>query len=91
MEIVIRIEDRYKKQLDYGDIENGSMVAQAILDAVKNGTPLPKGHGRLKDVDKIITAFPCGEVVRTEAVRATLNHEPTIIEADKGSNKNDIR
>jgi len=33
---------------------------------------------RLIDADELITAFPCGESVRTESVRATINHMPTI-------------
>lgn len=27
---------------------------ETMMYAIKNGTPLPKGHGRLKDIDKII-------------------------------------
>ena len=34
-------------------VQNGSIACGEILKAVKNGTPLPKGHGRLKDVDWI--------------------------------------
>ena len=48
---------------------------------------LPKGHGTLKDVDNIKTAFPSGEYVRTESVRATIDHEDTIIEADKAESE----
>ena len=33
---------------------------------------------RLIDADELITAFPCGESVRTECVRATINNMPTI-------------
>lgn len=85
MEIVIRIEDRYKKQLDFGDIENGSMVAQAILDAVKNGTPLPKGHGRLIDADSFLAKYEnCGYIEDMEAKYFNVV-TPTIIEADKDS------
>lgn len=32
------------------------------------------------DADELITAFPCGETVRTECVRATIKHMPTIEE-----------
>lgn len=33
---------------------------------------------RLIDADELITAFPCGESVRTESVRATIKNMPTI-------------
>ena len=38
-------------------------------------------HGRLGDLDELKTAFPCGESIRTESVRATIDHMPTIIQA----------
>ena len=78
IELVIKIsEDEYQMcKSCLGD-------ADCIERAIANGTPLPKGHGMLKDVDNIKTAFPSGEYVRTESVRATIDHEDTIIEADK--------
>lgn len=79
MELVIKIDDdEYKRWRESGEID-----ALAVRDALVKAKPLPKGHGRLKDVDRIKTAFPCGEYVRTESVRATIDHEDTIIEADK--------
>lgn len=41
-------------------------------------------HGRLIDADELKTAFPCGESVRTECVRATIDHATTIIPAEDG-------
>ena len=40
-------------------------------------------HGRLIDADELKTAFPCGESVRTECVRATIDHAPTVIQTDE--------
>lgn len=40
-------------------------------------------HGRLGDLDELKTAFPCGESIRTESVRATIDHMPTIIPASE--------
>ena len=33
---------------------------------------------RLIDGDELKTAFPCGETVRTECVRATIDHMPAV-------------
>lgn len=33
---------------------------------------------RLVDADELKTAFPCGESVRTESVRATIDHMATV-------------
>jgi hypothetical protein len=81
MQIVIDIPEEYYKAIT--EIPNHQCTADMLI--IKNGTPLTKGHGTLKDVDNIKTAFPSGEYVRTESVRATIDHEETIIEADKES------
>lgn len=50
---------------------------EVIVNAFKNGTPLPKGHGRLIDADelkKVINQFDYYDQV---------SDAPTIIEADK--------
>lgn len=68
IELVIKIsEDSYKATC------NGWMLppdVENVVQGIKNGTPLPKGHGRLiyaKDVGAYLT----------------LADVPTIIEADK--------
>lgn len=51
MEIVIDIpEEEYKCVQITGHIGNTTQVSNAIID----GTPLPKGHGRLIDADKTL-------------------------------------
>lgn len=39
---------------------------------------------RLIDADELITAFPCGESVRTESVRATINHNAKRVVQKRG-------
>ena len=51
MQIVIDIPDRLYDTLP--KIHNGSMASKTLLEFVKNGTPLPKGHGDLIDMDNI--------------------------------------
>ena len=51
MKIMIDIdEDFYEEIKQYGNI---SVIHKAILD----GTPLPKGHGRLIDADEALNAM----------------------------------
>lgn len=57
MKIVIDIPDRIKYGVEKGITVNGSRASQIVLDAVKNGTPLPKGHGRLIDADELLKAI----------------------------------
>ena len=37
------------------DAKSGKDIGESwyITQTIKNGTPLPKGHGRLKDIDKV--------------------------------------
>lgn len=58
MQIVIEIpEDKYKAIVEKYDTFPREMKEWG-LDAIKNGTPLPKGHGDLIDRSKIYKAIP---------------------------------
>lgn len=78
----------------YDFIKRTGYHTQSLYEAIKNGVPLPKGHGRIVDVigkideDRIDKDNPIiyltinGEY--TEAVSLDyINNLPTIIEADK--------
>ena len=56
MQLVIDISETLKGIADDEDIKTFSHIMwQAILmDAIKNGTPLPKGHGDLIDKDRLL-------------------------------------
>ena len=70
---------------DYEEIkEYGINTFSSLAIAIQNGTPLPKGHGRLIDADKInfdSNYFFNGD--DTIIAEETVNDIPTIIEADK--------
>ena len=83
IEIDEAIYNEFMKENDYELIYNGYWVAKAIA----KGTPLPKGHGRLGDLDlleKIVRAdtnYLCvGD--KNEALFNIVSL-PTIVEADK--------
>ena len=48
---------------------------------ISNGTPLPKGHGRLIDADKMLDEM---RATRTYDILFALERVKPIIEADKG-------
>ena len=84
-DIVIKLPDNLLKGMK---IENGSMACQRILDAVYDGVPLPKGHGDLKDAEKLKNAFITWSMAVqgnfTDAdIASIICNSPTIIEADK--------
>lgn len=62
-------------------------VGNVVYKAIKNGTPLPKGHGRLIDADRLKTHF-VGTEQGTDLevyLEPTIIDAPTIIEADDES------
>ena len=63
-------------------------VVLDILDGIVNGTPLPKGHGRLIEVtnqleQELFTYTRYTGIDEYPYESATLDDAPTIIEADK--------
>ena len=76
MKIVIDIPD----ENDYNAIRDNIKaysLADMLFEAVKSGTPLPKGHGDLVDRDTI-------EVEEDIYFQNYIIHAPTVIPADKG-------
>lgn len=57
MEIVAKISDEMFKSLQSGQIQNGSIAAKVILNAVKNGLALPAGHDALLDRTELYDKF----------------------------------
>lgn len=52
--------------------------------AIKNGTPLPKGHGRLIECERLQEVFR-RNVVGYAGFKQLFDIAPTIIEADNGN------
>lgn len=89
MQIVIEISDTLKKILDSHDIITAShpMWVAIMMDAIANGTPLPKGHGRLIDVDKLELddGYSNYDGYYHRYSQSQICNAPTIIEADAES------
>lgn len=78
IEIVIKIEEE-----TYNRIMNGWMPlhkAANLMENVQKGTPLPKGHGRIADIDKLLEEM---RATRTYDIPFALERVKPIIEADK--------
>lgn len=80
MQIVIDIPEKVYKSIQGN--EYCGIIDSDMYNAIANGTPLPKGHGRLIDADKIKFEylFQNNEWIATEAL---IDNQQTIIEADK--------
>ena len=98
MELVIKLNDEtYKEVMDRTEFDT-LVLGIKLIEAVQNGTPLPKGHGRLIDADSIYQIVKPIEPSDAEwgmtaetAIRLihdAFNKASTIVEADK-ENKDD--
>lgn len=89
IELVIKIpEEEYKCVQITGCIGNKTCISNAIY----NGTPLPKGHGRLIDADELKKEYPHDmdweyPVNTNSYVVESIDNMTTIIEADKEQEK----
>ena len=59
MEIVIKISEKVYKALAHTEFD-ASLVVNEMRKSIANGTPLPKGHGRLIDASKLKVELECG-------------------------------
>lgn len=80
MQLVINIDDKL-----YEIIKNPKKLetmyhAGRLCEAVRNGTRLPKGHGRIADVDKMLDEM---RATRTYDILFALERVKPIIKADK--------
>ena len=56
MKLIIDIPEKMYKEYVSVNLArgNGKTITDNLLKAIKNGTPLPKGHGRLSDMDELV-------------------------------------
>lgn len=101
MRVVIDIDDNiYTRLFDNGvpiDLTTTINDAKDIATAIRKGTPLPKGHGRLIDADEAIKILKSlgnrdyrrknGTIQEAEKMLRFDEYIPTIIEADKEGDK----
>ena len=84
MKIVIDIDEDYYEiikhdvKVNHNDFKPYTIIA--------NGTLLPKGHGRLKDIDKVerLLDLDKPDNILAKGLKTIIESVPTIIEADKG-------
>ena len=89
IELVIKIPEDVYKNIKSLDWKNAGRWFSEEWKAIHNGTPLPKGHGNLKDIgkcDRKLFYQQCGgenSLITVKTAFDMLLSLPTIIEADK--------
>lgn len=90
IELIIKIPEGLKN--DFESEQWTALSCMEMKNALEKATPLPKGHGRLKDVDKLelscmhsdVECFEdCSRCHDRMVILSDLEDAPTIIEGDK--------
>lgn len=83
IELVIKVPEEIYKASQIIDVKYEDVI-QIPLEVIKNGTPLPKGHGRLIDADAFERRcmFDSDIEDMQDVIYALRDYKP-IIEADK--------
>lgn len=90
IELLIKIDEEIHQAIKTGNSQNYK-VRNIAMVAIENGTQLPKGHGRLGDLDELAHKMVRADIDnlegRSEAVAGLMlwfcHNALTIIEADK--------
>lgn len=91
IELVIKIPEEIYNDIQSRDWKNGEWIFSEEWKAIHKGTPLPKGHGNLKDVSNLLTVTD----IRSDGSEFTyvsyseIEGAPTIIEADKAESESE--
>ena len=96
MKLIIDIPEEIYKASQIIDVKYEDVI-QIPLEVIASGVPLPKGHGRIGDLDKIIKEMQdyhddcakTSEYTRLgfETALAVVEDAQTIIEADKAESE----
>lgn len=81
MKLVIDIPKEIKQKRDVGKVLSSEEISTVCM-AIKNGAPLPKGHGRLIDADVVKEGI--GNLDGFGVLGRCIDEMPTIIDADGG-------
>lgn len=94
MEIVINIDDKLYEIIKDPNQLSTMYHASKCAEAVRNGVPLPKGHGKLIDADELAKVMFYGYICdKTKShtakfvmsvAKGLVDLQKPIIEADKG-------
>lgn len=91
IELVIKIpEEMYKWVNDVNKFFDDYGTSD-FIDLVKNGTPLPKGHGKMIDADVLCDYFwdNRSKLYTHKDLQIVIDNAPTIIEADKAESEDE--
>lgn len=88
VELVIKIPEKVYNALTHIEFD-ANLVTDEMRKSIANGTPLPKGHGALKDTDAILQELSLVSSRPVKSQMYMIEQAETIIEADTESGEED--
>lgn len=88
MKIVIDIDVNIYTRL-FDNCKNSLYDMRAVCSAVRKGTIVPSGHGRLIDGDELLEHAWRTRLDSRERISELIESMPTIVSIDKETTKND--
>ena len=82
MQIVIDISEKIYNALTHIEFD-ANLVVDEMRKAIANGTPLPKGHGRLIDADALVDSLDASD--RDIYCKAVIEEDADVIIEAEGS------
>jgi hypothetical protein len=89
MQVVIEMNDEQYYEVCRGDSSAVLVPKDDLINVIRNGKPLPKGHGDLKDADAMINKLCTHEAselfgsITCAEIMDFISDGKTIVEADK--------
>lgn len=84
MQILVEIDDKLYNRIMYLDPKANTMLDE-LMRSIQNSVPLPKGHGRLGDLDALreeVSSWGMNDYEPSDFIDA-IDQVDTIIEADR--------
>ena len=82
MKILVDIDKEVYRAIK-SPLDCGGCYDSKCYDAIWNGVPLPEGHGRLIDADKLRAVYTKPHLVGFDEIIEDIDEQPTVVEGEK--------
>lgn len=81
MQLIVNIDKEVYKAIK-GPLDCGGYYDSDCFNAIWNGFPLPEGHGRLIDADKLRAEYTKPSLVGYDDEIKLIDEQPTVVESE---------
>ena len=81
MQLIVNIDKKAYREVKDRSVPEG-YNASDCFNAIWRGIPLPKGHGRLIDADKLRAEYTKPHLVGYDEIIEDIDRQPTVVESE---------